>query len=84
MNKQTILGGEYLVSRNRYLGIFAGCVIALLFPSVSEARSGWEYRVVNAGVGTRQLEALLNTNGQSGWELVQINNQGVAIFKRRR
>lgn len=63
-----------------------GCAIAILCTGSVQAAAPkvvvWEYRVVNAGMDNRQLEALLNSNGAAGWELVQINARGVAIFKR--
>ena len=44
----------------------------------------WEYTVIPAGYATRQLQNLLNSYGAEGWELVQINVHGVAIFKRQK
>lgn len=41
-----------------------------------------EYTVVSAHLNNRNLEALLNSYASQGWELVQITNSGVAIFKR--
>lgn len=42
----------------------------------------WEYTAVSAHLNNRNLEALLNSYAAQGWELVQITNSGVAIFKR--
>jgi len=41
-----------------------------------------EYTVVSAHLNNRNLEALLNSYAAQGWELVQVTNGGVAIFKR--
>lgn len=82
MNRHNNIGNSLSLSRNRCLGLLAGCLLVLFIPNEAHAR--WEYKVINAGVGTRQLENLLNTHGKAGWELVQINNSGVAVFKRRR
>lgn len=61
----------------------AACGFALLLACRADARPvTWEYRVVNAGLQNRQLEALLNSNGADRWELVQITSKGVAVFKR--
>ena len=83
MNRYQNYTGKSLLSRNRYFGFLIGCVLVLLIPDGAYARATWEYRVVHAGLNARQLENLLNTNGSDGWELVQINSNGVAIFKRR-
>jgi len=42
----------------------------------------WEYTAVSAHLNNRNLEALLNSYAAQGWELVQVTNSGVAIFKR--
>ena len=54
----------------------------LLFATSVEARTVWEYRVISVNTTPRILEATLNENGAQGWELVEINAKGVAIFKR--
>ncbi len=73
-----------VIPRRQGLALLAGCAIFLALPCGAYAKSKWEYRVVNANMLNRQLENLLNTNGAQGWELVQINSAGVAIFKRRK
>jgi hypothetical protein len=71
--------------RNRYFCLLAGCASVLLFSCAANAApSKWEYKVVNAGLNNAELESLLNSNGSKGWELVQINTRGIAVFKRRK
>jgi len=71
--------------RHRFIPFLAGGSLLLLLTCAAEAGSvRWEYKVVNAGLANRQLESLLNTKEAAGWELVQINAQGVAILKRRK
>lgn len=56
----------------------------LLFSGAANAGIVWEYKVVDANLHNRQLEAMLNAQGAAGWELVLINKQGVAVFKHRK
>lgn len=67
--------------------VFMATALALAcLPAV--ARDKFQYLVVDlakADAGTpTQLEALLNRLGADGWELVQSNAAGVAIFKREK
>jgi hypothetical protein len=56
-----------------------------LFASGLEAKQiVWEYRVIAVNTSQRALEATLNANGAEGWELVEINTKGMAIFKRQK
>lgn len=67
------------------INLFAGFACILLFTCAADARPvKWEYRVIHAHFDNRQLENLLNSQGMEGWELVQINTKGVAIFKRQK
>lgn len=74
-----------LVARKNFgVRILMGCSMVLLFATTGvEARQiVWEYRVISVNTNTRVLEATLNANGAEGWELVEINAKGIAIFKR--
>jgi hypothetical protein len=63
--------------------ILMGCSMVLLFSTALEAKPiVWEYRVITVNTSPRALEATLNENGLQGWELVEINTKGIAIFKR--
>jgi hypothetical protein len=63
--------------------ILMGCSMVLLFSPALEAKPiVWEYRVITVNTNPRALEATLNENGLQGWELVEINSKGIAIFKR--
>jgi hypothetical protein len=63
--------------------ILMGCSMVLLFSTALEAKPiVWEYRVISVNTSPRALEATLNENGAQGWELVEINTKGIAIFKR--
>ncbi len=74
-----------LGSSRRIISLFVGLTFIFLFSCVAEARPvKWEYTVIPAGYATRQLQNLLNSYGAEGWELVQINVHGVAIFKRQK
>ena len=76
---------RFAITRSRAARLVIGCALLLTFSCGAYAKTAkWEYQVVNAGFNNRQLEALLNTNGAQGWELVQINAKGIAIFKRQR
>ncbi len=63
-------------------------ILALLSAPTVAAKDKFQYLVVDltkAEAGTpAQLEALLNRLGAEGWELVQSNAAGVAIFKREK
>jgi hypothetical protein len=70
-------------SRNAGVRILMGCSMVLLFATGLEAKQiVWEYRVITVNTTPRVLEATLNENGAQGWELVEINAKGIAIFKR--
>jgi hypothetical protein len=74
-----------LGSGRRIISLFVGFTFILLFACVADARPvKWEYTVIPAGYAPRQLQNLLNSYGLDGWELVQINERGVAIFKRQK
>ena len=65
--------------------VLMGCSMVLLFATGLEAKQiVWEYRVISVNTSVRALEATLNENGAQGWELVEINAKGVAIFKRQK
>lgn len=72
-------------SKNAGVRILMGCSMVLLFATGLEAKQiVWEYRVISVNTSQRALEATLNENGAQGWELVEINVKGVAIFKRQK
>ena len=60
--------------------IFASCLF--LTTPAEAAPAKWEYTVASARLKNRNLENLLNSYAAQGWELVQITDNGVAIFKR--
>jgi hypothetical protein len=66
------------------IALFTALLTAsLLFSAPMHAGTAkLEYTVVSAHLNNRNLEALLNSYASQGWELVQITNGGVAIFKR--
>lgn len=89
MNLQKTL--EYRPSINLAAGksagvrVLMGCSMVLLFATGLEAKQiVWEYRVITVNTSQRALEATLNENGAQGWELVEVNSKGVAIFKRQK
>lgn len=89
MNLQRTL--EYRPSINLAAGksagvrVLMGCSMVLLFATGLEAKQiVWEYRVITVNTSQRALEATLNENGAQGWELVEVNSKGVAIFKRQK
>lgn len=70
-------------SKSTGVRILMGCSMVLLFATGLEAKPiVWEYRVITVNTTPRVLEATLNENGAQGWELVEINTKGIAIFKR--
>jgi hypothetical protein len=76
---------RFTTSRNKCTRLLIGCALMLLFTCAADARGPkWEYRVESAKLANRQLEALLNRKSAEGWELVQINDRGIAIFRRLR
>lgn len=59
-------------------------VFGLLLLAPAEAQTPRvEYRVVSAKLNLRPLEQMLNAEASRGWELVQITDRGMAIFKRK-
>lgn len=62
---------------------FASIIVTSLMasPPISEDAIVIEYKVIDT-VGKKKLEALLNTYGREGWELVDLVS-GVIIFKRK-
>ncbi len=69
--------------KNAGVRVLMGCSMVLLFATGLEAKPiVWEYRVITVNTTPRVLEATLNANGAEGWELVEINTKGVAVFKR--
>jgi hypothetical protein len=69
--------------KNAVVRLLMGCSMVLLFSTDLEAKQTvWEYRVITVNTTPRILEATLNENGEQGWELVEINSKGVAVFKR--
>jgi hypothetical protein len=69
--------------RNAVVRTLMGCSMVFLFSTGLEAKPiVWEYRVFTINTTPRILEATLNQNGAQGWELVEINSRGVAVFKR--
>jgi len=82
-HRRALSTNKLLGSGRRLIGMFAGCAVLLTFACGADARPvKWEYLVVNAGLANRLLENLLNRNGAEGWELIQINAKGIAVFKR--
>lgn len=72
-------------SKNLGVRVLMGCSMVLLFATGLEAKQiVWEYRVISVNTSPRALETTLNENGAQGWELVEINTKGVAIFKRQK
>jgi hypothetical protein len=72
------------LQHRNYITIFTFLLAAsLLLSTPLQAATGkLEYTVVSAHLKNRNLEALLNSYAAQGWELVQVTNNGVAIFKR--
>jgi hypothetical protein len=72
------------LQHRNYIAIFTFLLAAslLLSAPIQAATAKWEYTVVSAHLKNRNLEALLNSYAAQGWELVQVTNNGVAIFKR--
>ncbi|MGL4398381.1 MAG: DUF4177 domain-containing protein [Luteolibacter sp.] len=69
--------------KNAIVRTLMGCSMIFLFSAELEAKQiVWEYRVITVNTTPRVLEATLNENGAQGWELVEINSKGVAVFKR--
>lgn len=65
--------------------LLAGLFCLVLSPSAVQAQSvAWEYQVINAKLNNRLLERLLNDQAAQGWELVQITDRGMAIFKKKK
>jgi len=84
------LRSTQMARRVRPAGFFRMALLAVLFclvlaPSAVQAQSvAWEYRVINAKLNQRLLERLLNDTAAEGWELVQITDRGMAIFKKKK
>ena len=61
---------------------------SILFMSCAQAATQIEYKVVSLEQahiqGAEQLQALLNTLGAEGWELIEIDTKGDAIMKRQK
>jgi hypothetical protein len=72
------------LQHRNYITIFTFLLAAglLLSAPLQAATAKWEYTAVSAHLKNRNLEALLNSYAAQGWELVQVTNNGVAIFKR--
>lgn len=85
-NPVKTLSAPHLNSRkNLGVRVLMGCSMVLLFATGLEAKQiVWEYRVISVNTSPRALETTLNENGAQGWELVEINTKGVAIFKRQK
>lgn len=64
--------------------LLAGLFCLVLGPSAVAQTAAWEYRVINAKLNHRLLERLLNDTAAEGWELVQITDRGMAIFKKKK
>ena len=64
------------------LFLAVGFGLALLTPAHAQMPR-WEYRVLSAKLNMRPLEQLLNAQAAEGWELVQITDRGMAIFKKK-
>lgn len=72
-------------SKNLGVRVLMGCSMVLLFATGLEAKQiVWEYRVISVNTSPRALETTLNENGAQGWELLEINTKGIAIFKRQK
>lgn len=67
------------------LPVLAACAFFLVPINRAEAQTvRWEYRVVSAKLNSRLLEQMLNNQAAQGWELVQITDRGMAIFKKKK
>ena len=72
-------------SKNLGVRVLMGCSMVFLFATGLEAKPiVWEYRVISVNTSPRALETTLNENGAQGWELIEINTKGIAIFKRQK
>lgn len=70
---------------NRLLPLLAAAALLLASLGGAQAQtSRWEYLVVSAKLNNRLLERMLNDHAIQGWELVQITDRGIAIFKRKK
>lgn len=76
---------SFIPSFRRVLPLFAAATVLLVSMGGAEAQTArWEYAVVNAKLTNRVLEQMLNDRAVQGWELVQITDRGIAIFKRKK
>lgn len=67
------------------LPVLAVCAFFLAPLHRAEAQTAqWEYRVVSAKLNNRLLEQMLNNQAAQGWELVQITDRSVAIFRKKK
>jgi hypothetical protein len=65
--------------------LILGCaLLPLLTCGAFTKNPKWEYQVVAANLGARQLTVFLNNQAAEGWELVQITENRLAVFKRKR
>jgi hypothetical protein len=82
-SSRNLLSINLAAGKSAGIRILMGCSMVLLFSTGLEAKQiVWEYRVITVNTSPRALEATLNENGAQGWELVEINTKGIAIFKR--
>jgi len=75
----------FVPSFRRVVPLFAAATLLLVSVGGAEAQTArWEYLVVSAKLHNRVLEQMLNDRAAQGWELVQITDRGIAIFKRKK
>ncbi len=76
---------SFVPSFRRVMPLLAAATVLLVSVGGAEAQTArWEYAVVNAKLTNRVLEQMLNDRAVQGWELVQITDRGIAIFKRKK
>ena len=72
-----------MVGRSWLPLVLAGVFGLALLSSAEAQTPRVEYRVVSAKLNLRPLEQMLNAQAAQGWELVQITDRGMAIFKKK-
>jgi Domain of unknown function (DUF4177) len=75
------------LSSHRFRSVVACLIATFVFGFCFEASAApakWEYAVESARLKNRPLQDLLNRYAGQGWELVQITDNGVAVFRRVR
>lgn len=70
-------------SRALFLALVLCLPVTAFAASKSDKAPQWEYQVISAKLNQRPLEQLLNAQAAQGWELVQITDRSLAIFRKR-